>query len=109
METLLIAILFLVILCIVLLFLFRPTANSDIQNIIPRIDALQANLIKIENNLKEDFKINREENAAIAKDNRSELNNTIRDFKAELTQILTNITRQNQQAWLRSTRHWRIN
>jgi DNA recombination protein RmuC len=100
MEILLIAILFLVILCIVLLFLFRPTANTESQNIIPRLDALQANLTKMENNLKEDFKINREENASIAKDNRSELNNTIKDFKTELTQILTNITRQNQQAWL---------
>jgi DNA recombination protein RmuC len=100
MEILLISIILLVLLCIVLIFIFRPTSQSDGQNVLPRLDALQANLIKIENNLKEDFKTNREENATIAKDNRIELNNTIRDFKAELTQILANITRQNQQAWL---------
>ena len=100
MVILLISIIVLVAICILLIVIFRPNSQLDGQGILSRLDVLQANLTKIENNLKEDFRINREENAAIAKDNRGELNNTVKDFKAELTQILANITRQNQQAWL---------
>ncbi|MDI1234533.1 MAG: DNA recombination protein RmuC [bacterium] len=57
--------------------------------------ALETSLSKIESNLKEDFKINREESSKLAKDNREELNNTLKDFKKELSETLKAITEQS--------------
>ncbi|GBU08083.1 hypothetical protein AwDysgo_14140 [Bacteroidales bacterium] len=45
-----------------------------------KLEELNATLGKMELNLKEDFRINRQENATIAKDNRIELNTTLKDF-----------------------------
>ena len=56
-----------------------------------QLAALQKNLAKIESSLKEDFKINREENAGIAKDNRFELNNTLKNITAQSQQALKEI------------------
>ena len=41
---------------------------------------LQKNLASIEANLKQDFSLNRQEFSGIAKDNRDELNKTLKDF-----------------------------
>ena len=48
----------------ILLFLQRNRRNFDVSQ---RIDGLEKNLTKIESGLREDFKINREENSNIAK------------------------------------------
>ncbi len=97
-EILLIIILGLAILSIILLFIFRPKASTTEGELNQKIDALDKSLAKIENGLKDDFRVNREENAKIAKDNRDELNNTLKDFKAELANTLKTITEQNQKA-----------
>jgi len=99
METpLLIIIIILLILAIILLITFRPKGESALPELQSKIGELNSNVSKIEYNLKEDFRINREENSTIAKDNRSELNNTLKDLKTELSETLKNITEQNQNA-----------
>ena len=77
----------------ILLFLQRNRRNFDVSQ---RIDGLEKNLTKIESGLREDFKINREENSNIAKENRTELNNTLKEFRKELADILKEITSQSK-------------
>ena len=83
----LITICVLLLITIVLIIIFRSKVNSDLPLLQNKVAELQSSLTKIEANLKEDFRINREENAAIAKDNRIELNSTLK-----------NITEQSQNA-----------
>jgi DNA recombination protein RmuC len=87
----------LITLAIVLIIAYRPKGNN-IHSLEGRVIELQNSLSKIENNLREDFKMNREENSNVAKGNRDELNNTLKDFKAELSGTLKTITEQNQNA-----------
>jgi DNA recombination protein RmuC len=85
--TFLITICILLLIAILLIFLFRNKGDSEQQQLKNKVAELQASLSKIESGFKEDFRINREENAGIAKDNRTELNNTLK-----------NITEQSQNA-----------
>jgi DNA recombination protein RmuC len=96
MQTLLIILIALAILNIILVIALKAKPNSQNQELILRIDSLDKSLQKIESNLKEDFKINREENANLAKDNRAELNNTLKDLKKELTDTLREINEKAQ-------------
>ena len=90
MQIEIIAIIVLLIIIILLLVYFRPKSSNDASLFTARIDNLQSGL-------KEDFLLNRSESAAISKENRTELNDTLKDFKLELTQTLALITQQNQQ------------
>ncbi|MBK7558955.1 MAG: hypothetical protein IPI54_12120 [Chitinophagaceae bacterium] len=72
-----------VAIAIILIIVFRPRSNNDLMVLQNRISELQNSLLKIESNLKDDFRINREENAGIAKDNRQELANSLKDFILE--------------------------
>ena len=96
MQTLLIILIALAILNIILVIALKAKPNSQNQELILKIDSLDKSLQKIESNLKEDFKINREENANLAKDNRAELNNTLKDLKKELTDTLREINEKAQ-------------
>jgi len=99
METiLLIAICVLLLIAIILIIVFRSKAGNELPLLQNKVVELQTSLTKIETNLKEDFRINREENATIAKDNRKELNDTLIGFKAEQSQTLKTITEQSQNA-----------
>src|SRR6188768_4253879 len=95
---------YLVIICvlefiaIILIILFRNKGNNELPQLQNKVAELQSNLSKIETNLKEDFRINREENGAIAKENRQELNDTLVAFKGEQSLTLKTITEQNQGA-----------
>lgn len=81
METiLLIAIITLLLIAIVLIIVFRNKSGNQLPDLINKIVGLQANLSKIESNLKDDFRTNREENASLVKDNRTELKDTLKDF-----------------------------
>lgn len=91
MELSLVILYALVVIAIVLIIIFRPRSDKDQNNLIGKIDALQSGL-------KEDFRINREENANIAKDNRQELNETLKGFQQEMANTLRTITEQNQKA-----------
>jgi DNA recombination protein RmuC len=96
METLIYILIGLAIINLILLFVFKAKPNSQNQELILKIDSLEKILQKIESNLKEDFKINREENSNIAKDNRLELNNTLKDLKKELSDTLREINEKAQ-------------
>ncbi|HTE09969.1 MAG TPA: hypothetical protein VK645_03350, partial [Chitinophagaceae bacterium] len=90
MQIEIIAIIVLLIIIIILLVYFRPKSSNEGSLFTARIDNLQSGL-------KEDFLLNRTESAAISKENRTELNDTLKGFKLELTQTLALITQQNQQ------------
>ena len=96
MQTLTYILIGLSIINLILLFVFKAKPNTQNQELILKIDSLDKSLQKIESNLKEDFKINREENANLAKDNRAELNNTLKDLKKELTDTLREINEKAQ-------------
>jgi DNA recombination protein RmuC len=96
MQTLTYILIGLSIINLILLFVFKAKPNNQNQELILKIDSLDKSLQKIESNLKEDFKINREENANLAKDNRAELNNTLKDLKKELTDTLREIKEKAQ-------------
>jgi DNA recombination protein RmuC len=83
---------------IILLLLFRGKSNTALSFIQQKVGDLQQAVTRIEYNLKDDFRINREELASTAKDNREELNNTLNNFKTELSTALKNITDQSQYA-----------
>lgn len=97
-TTLLIIILILVAVAIVLLLVFRNKGNNDIPQLLNKVNELQNGLTKIETNLKEDFRINREENTANAKTNREELNKAITDFRTEIMTAVKTMTEQNNTA-----------
>jgi len=86
------------VILIVLIIVFRIRETNYFPQLQSKVAELQASLTKIETNLKEDFRINREENATIAKDNRKELNDTLIGFKVEQSQTLKTITEQSQNA-----------
>ena len=84
MDTIfLLAILALLILAIFLIFLFRNKTSSENPALINKLNEIQAILMAMDAGLKQDFKINRQENASIAKDNRTELNTSLKDFTLE--------------------------
>ncbi len=84
MDTIfLLAILALLILAIVLIILFRNKTSNENPVLINKLNEIQAILMAMDAGLKQDFKINREENASIAKDNRTELNTSLKDFTLE--------------------------
>jgi len=95
---LLIIICVLLLIAIVLIIVFRNKSSNELPLLQNKVAELQTSLSKIETNLKEDFRINREENATIAKDNRKELNDTLIGFKAEQSHTLKTITEQSQNA-----------
>ena len=97
MQTLLIILIALAILNIILVIALKAKPNGQNQELTVKIDSLDKSLQKIESNLKEDFKINREENANLAKDNRAELNNTLKELKKELTDTLREINEKTQK------------
>lgn len=76
---------------------FRPRQAPDHLHE-SKISELRDNLVKFESGLKEDFRINREEQSSVAKENRTELNNTLKELKGELTETLRIVIDQNQKA-----------
>ncbi len=84
METsLLVIICILLAFCIICIIVFRAKEVKDNPYLQNKLSELQSGLNKIESSLKDDFRVNREENANIAKDNRTELNNTLKEFTQE--------------------------
>ncbi len=76
--------------------IFRSKGGSAFFQIQNKLAELQGHLAKIEANLKDDFRTNREENTASAKENRKELNETLIQFKSEQSQTLQSITALSQ-------------
>ena len=97
-TTLLILILLLVTASIVLLFVFRNKNHLDFPQLLTKMNDLQVGLSKIEASLKDDFRMNREESASMAKINRDELNKAIAEFRKETGEILRQLSTQNVEA-----------
>lgn len=99
MQTLLLSIIIiLLILVVILLFVLRTKGNgTGFQDLQLQNRDIQSNLGKIEQNLKEDFRINREENARISQDNRSELSNTLKEFNAEQRNKFDELKREQKE------------
>lgn len=68
---------------LILILIFRKNGSEELPQLRNQLAILQGELAKIEAGLKQDFRINREENAGIAKDNRAELRATLKDFTLE--------------------------
>ncbi len=83
--TLLIGVLILAIVNTVLLFAFRPKENREQQELQFKISGLQELIQRFENSLREDFKISREESATLAKDNRTELSEALKEINNTLS------------------------
>lgn len=98
METLLFANLFLLIISIILIIAFRNNRKSDLPQLDAKVGELQNSILKIETNLKDDFRINREESSSNAKTNREELNKAIGDFRTEIMTAVKTMTDQNNTA-----------
>jgi DNA recombination protein RmuC len=86
----------LLLITILLIFIFRPKENTESQNLLNKINELNNILTKIETNLKEDFRINRQENATLAKENRSELSSTLKDFSIKNSDQLEKLLQQSK-------------
>lgn len=63
-----------------------------------KLDELQSAISKLEQNLKLEFKSNREENASAAKLNREELAKALSDFRSETANALLLLNQQNANA-----------
>lgn len=92
-QTLLIIICVLLLIAIVLIIVFRNKGGNELPQLQNKVAELQSSLSKIESGLKEDFRINREENATIAKDNRTELNNTLKTITEQTQATLKEINK----------------
>jgi DNA recombination protein RmuC len=98
MEYMLTAVIFLLIVNIVLVILFRPKPNNNLFSLSYKLDDLFGRFDKLTGNLKEDFRTNREEITGITKDNRVELSESLSKFKTEMTETLGLITEQNRSS-----------
>lgn len=89
MDPLLIIVILLLIINLVLLVVFRTNKdNRKFAELLSAIQGLNNSLSRIEQNLKEDFKLNREEINRQNRENRQELNATLISVKSEINQLL---------------------
>ena len=95
-TTLLIIIIALLLAAIAIILVFRPkrdeSAEKSSRQLEEKITEIKASLANIEQTLKDDFSLNREENSRIAQDNRKELMETlIRTFRGFLESFDRNV------------------
>lgn len=86
MQTILLIAL-LVLTIVVIILLLKP--GNQQAGLPEKISEVQQTLSRLEASLKEDFRTHRQENATIAKDNRTELSQTLQQVKTELTDTLS--------------------
>ena len=85
----------LLIAILILVIVFRAKPNNNLFALSYKLDDLFTKFDKLTNNLKEDFRQNREEVISIAKDNRAELSEALGKFKTEMTATQKLITDQS--------------
>ncbi len=86
------------VLLILVMILMKPRSeNNDYQ----KLEALQQQMVKFEQDIKTEFRINREENAVLSRENRQELSRTLNEFRSEMSEIMKKImeltTAENKQ------------
>lgn len=97
-TTLLVIIVILLVVLIILQLVFSSKSNhTGLQDLLQQTRDIYNNLGKIEQNLKEDFRINREENTNNAKENRSELSKTLMDFNTEQRSKFDELKREQKE------------
>jgi len=74
-----------IIIALLLTLLLRPRQNNK-EELEKLVADMQRSFDRIENNFREDFRINREENRTIGKDNREEITRSIKDFRETFEQ-----------------------
>lgn len=82
---------------VVSFLIYKKSSGGQSKETEQKIQEISALLSKIELNLKEDFRINREENSAISKENRTELNNSLKDFTIELRTKFDEIKKEQSE------------
>jgi DNA recombination protein RmuC len=97
-SSLLIVIAVLLIIAIILIIIFRRKSIDGSPQLLMKVSELQSSLSKLEMNLKDDFRINREENAGTAKANREEINKAITEFRSETAESIRQLNKQNIDA-----------
>ena len=85
------------LLTLALVLIFRPKSAGG-SDLTPKIDEIIKSLIRAEQGLKDEFRLNRDEGHKVSKDNRDELNASLKDLKKELTETLKTITDQNSNS-----------
>lgn len=98
MDTLSLIIIGLLLLVIILQFVLRNKGNNVSQDLNLKLAEFQSGLSKIESNLKDDFRINREESSNTAKANRDELSKGITEFRSETAEAIRQLSKQNIEA-----------
>src|SRR6476620_12476403 len=96
MDILLYVVCALVVVAIVLIIVFRPRPNNNLFDLSYKLDELFSKLDKINDNLKEHFRTNREEISRVSRENRDELSETLLKFKTEMNETLRLITEQSR-------------
>lgn len=84
------------VIILVLIFVYRPKKETDsinqkLQDVVTRLD-------RISGELREEFRVNREESSNVSRDNRKELAESLSIFKSEMNGTLGLITEQNHSA-----------
>jgi len=74
-----------IIIILLLVLLFRPRQNNH-EELDKLLTDMQRSFDRIENNFREDFRVNREENRTIGKDNREEIARSIKEFRETFEQ-----------------------
>lgn len=69
------------IIIILLQIVFRPKKENNKEELNRLLDDIQRSFSRIENNFREDFRLNREESRVIARDNRNELSHSMEEFR----------------------------
>jgi len=96
MMILLICCCVLLLVLIALVITFRPRPNNNLFSLSTRLDEVFKKLDGISTNLREDFRVNREESARLAAQGRTELNETLNSFRREMNETLQLITIHNK-------------
>jgi len=78
----------------ILVYIFKPKNETDPQ-LLSNLSDITKSIAKIETGLKEEFRLNRNENNNISKENREELNTSLKDLKKELSDTLKSIIELN--------------
>jgi DNA recombination protein RmuC len=82
---------------VIILIITLHQKNSN-TTVLQKIDDLSRQLTLINTNLKDDFKINREETNNLAHQSRKELSESLQTFRHEMTETLRLITQHNKNA-----------
>lgn len=92
----------LLVLCVInfliLVVLVLRTGKSGPEKMIARLNVLEAHVFKINETVREELKVNREEVMSVSKSNREELRLSVLEFRQELTGVLRSMSGQNQQS-----------